>query len=174
MGWAEEWWRWWHNDNIRGIPYSITKLVHLRCPQTSHDNEATAADAVHVVLDLNCIVDDAEYWMLANTLHTRKFKQAGLKFDRKIDFNQFLVVQEHLITTYVSCSKILSWIPANLAHVQTSFQTMTVLAQCLDSHLSTWCSVSMTTRVWSHSKSSHFSASQFYFGWWLFKNDSGL
>ena len=53
------------------VPYGVTKLLHLGRPETSHDNEATAADAVHTVMDLNCIINDAEYWMLTNrSVHT--------------------------------------------------------------------------------------------------------
>jgi len=48
------------------MSYSVTELVHLRRPQTGHDDEVTAAGAVHAMMDLNHIVDDAEYWMLTN------------------------------------------------------------------------------------------------------------
>jgi len=51
--------------------------LHLRCPQTSQDNEATAADTVHIVLYLNRIINDAEYWMLKNTFTNSEIKQAG-------------------------------------------------------------------------------------------------
>jgi len=61
------------NDEMKSsVPYVLKKVVHLRGPQTSHDNQATAADTVHMMLDLNCIVNDAERWMLTtNTLHAQ-------------------------------------------------------------------------------------------------------
>ena len=60
------------------ISYCLTKVLHLSWPQTSHDNQAPAADTVHTMLYLDCIIDDAEHWMLIK--HIKYTRQSACCF----------------------------------------------------------------------------------------------
>lgn len=58
---------------MKCILYSLKKLLHLGRPKTSHDNQATAADTVDMMLNLNGIIEDAKDRMLkTNTINTQK------------------------------------------------------------------------------------------------------